>query len=198
MINSQQKGKRAERDVVNWLKAHGWPQARRVVRTGDLYAPDEGDIRGLGPIVLEVKHHAGGLTEGQVSKFLTKLHEQQCQDGELGILVERREGVRDAGSWWAWTDASVFVTMVLQVKRYMLVHVGAVRLRLDDVMGVAADWVGVQPEHADATRPRDIWPALRTGLLDPVGTKPDTKINESSTRVTQAFANPFLDDGETL
>ncbi|HJT02278.1 MAG TPA: hypothetical protein VJ757_01420 [Pseudonocardiaceae bacterium] len=120
-INSQAKGKRAERDLVAYLKSAGWPDARRHVRTGDRFTADEGDIRlegprGVGTVVLEVKHHAGGLNVGQVVVFLSKLWSAQCRPGELGILVERRERVTDPGEWWAhmtWLTAFKLVGLVM-------------------------------------------------------------------------------------
>jgi hypothetical protein len=105
MVDSQAKGKRAERDLVNYLK-QVWPEARRHVRTGDLYSADEGDIRldgsqGQGCVVIEVKHYAGGLTRTQVGAFLLKLETSQCRGTDLGVLIERREGSSNPADWYA-------------------------------------------------------------------------------------------------
>lgn len=106
-IRSVDKGKRAERAVVNYLREHGFATARRVVRTGTAIELDEGDIRIPGvPVTFEVKHYAGGLTRQEISRFLRKLVDEQCRPGDLGILVERGHRVSDPGQWTAWLTLS--------------------------------------------------------------------------------------------
>lgn len=100
MIDSQAKGKRAERAVVSWLQANGFPEARRVIRTADARNADEGDVR-IDGVTIEVKHYRGGLTESEVDRFMKKLAIQK-RPGDVGLLVERRDRVSDVGSWWAW------------------------------------------------------------------------------------------------
>lgn len=116
MINSQAKGKRAERDLASWLREQGWPNARRHVRTGDRYAADEGDIRlDIGAnrdLVIECKHYAAGLTTGDVVRFLDKLVHRQCRGGDIGVLVERPTRVSDVGRWWAYLSAGTLATLV--------------------------------------------------------------------------------------
>jgi hypothetical protein len=117
VVDSQAKGKRAEQALVRWLRENGWPDARRFVQTGTVRDADQGDIRlegprGVGSVVLEVKHYAGGLTDSQVLAFLHKLHEQQCRPGELGILIERRNAVAGPANWWAHLTVRTLVELL--------------------------------------------------------------------------------------
>lgn len=106
-IRSVDKGKRAERAVVNYLREQGFATARRVVRTGTAIELDEGDIRIPGvPVTFEVKHYASGLTRQEISRFLRKLVDEQCRPGDLGILVERGHRVSDPAQWTAWLTLS--------------------------------------------------------------------------------------------
>jgi hypothetical protein len=117
-INSQAKGKRAERDLANWWKLNGFPDAARAVKTGDRFTPDAGDLilqYGDFRLVVEVKHHAGGLTTGDVSRFGEKLQTQTRQSGShMGVLVERRDRVANAGDWWLWVDDFVYAALLLE------------------------------------------------------------------------------------
>lgn len=116
-INSQAKGKRAERQLANWWKTHGFPDAHRAVVTGDQFAPDGGDLvleHGAFRLVIEVKHHAGGLTDGQVTEYGTKLVRQTAQSkGTIGILVERRDRVADPARWWVHLSPYDFAYLVV-------------------------------------------------------------------------------------
>jgi hypothetical protein len=116
-INSQAKGKRAERQLANWWKTHGFPDAHRAVVTGDRFAPDGGDLvleHGGFRLVIEVKHHAGGLTDGQVTEYGTKLVRQIAQSkGSMGVLVERRDRVSDPARWWVHLDPADFAYLVI-------------------------------------------------------------------------------------
>lgn len=102
---SQDKGKRAERDLANWWKDMGYPDAARAVKTGDRFSHDGGDLvlrHGPFTVVIEVKHHDGGLSDIQVAQFGTKLLQQmQVSRALVGAVVERRDRVSDAGRWWA-------------------------------------------------------------------------------------------------
>lgn len=120
-VNSQDKGKRAERDLANWWKDHGYPDAARAVKTGTSDTHDAGDLileyydfR----LCVEVKHHKGGLTDLQVDAFGAKLSQQCVQSkSNMGVLVERRDRVSDAGRWWAHIHARQFAQLELMVHR---------------------------------------------------------------------------------
>lgn len=100
-FNSQKKGKVAELDTCAYLTACGL-KARRHRRGGDRTEQDEGDIRIPG-VTFEVKHWDGDLSYGSVQTFLRKL-ELQRGEGNLGVLVERLDGIaaHRAGEWNAW------------------------------------------------------------------------------------------------
>lgn len=111
-VNSQRKGKTAERDVANWLKVNGYPEASRAVKTGTRFVHDGGDLivdcREF-RMVIEVKNHAKELTPRQVSDFSTKLNEQVLvSSGNFGFLIEKRNRVADPGQWWAHVDSVHF------------------------------------------------------------------------------------------
>lgn len=116
-IDSQAKGKRAERQLAAWWREHGFPDASRAVKTGDRLQPDGGDLvlrHGDFRLVVEVKHHAGDLTDLQVAQFCAKLVSQVAQsNGTMGVLVERRDGVADPGRWWAHVNAHDFACLTL-------------------------------------------------------------------------------------
>lgn len=108
-INSQAKGKRAERDLAKWWKVNGYPDAERAVKTGTTQTHDAGDLilewNGF-RICVEVKHHAGGLSDLQVASFGAKLSQQCVQSkSNMGVLVERRDQVSDVGRWWVHLDS---------------------------------------------------------------------------------------------
>jgi hypothetical protein len=100
---SVNKGKKAERDVANYLTANGIP-ARRTVRTGDKNHSDDGDITIPG-VCIEVKNWSGGLTMGSVETLLRKLEVQKGRK-DFGLLVERLDRVADAGKWRVWMSPS--------------------------------------------------------------------------------------------
>jgi hypothetical protein len=118
-INVGDKGKRAERQLAVWWRAHGFPDAARHVKTGDRFTPDEGDlvlVHGDFRLVVEVKHHAGGLTDGQVTEYGQKLVRKQVpqSNGSMGILVERRDRVSDPGCWWVHLDPTHFALLEIE------------------------------------------------------------------------------------
>lgn len=86
---SRDKGLRAERALVNWLRANGYPAARRLL-AGDGRQP--GDIDGLG-VCVEVK--AGSTL--RLNPWLAQLAVEQ--QGRPGFLVWREPGCPDPGLW---------------------------------------------------------------------------------------------------
>ena len=86
------RGARAEVAVVNWLKANGWPDARRYL-AGDGCQP--GDIDAIAGVAIEVK---------DVAKLAWPAWREQAlaeADWRIPIVVRRTRGVVDAGSWEA-------------------------------------------------------------------------------------------------
>ncbi len=116
-LNSQAKGKRAERDLANWFKVNGYPRASRAVKTGTRFEPDAGDLileHLEFRMVVEVKDHASPLTEGEIDKFGRKLVIQTIQFvpvADIGILVEKRTRVADPGRWWVHMPGYVYAVL---------------------------------------------------------------------------------------
>jgi hypothetical protein len=103
MVNSQAKGKAAERAVALALTRSGLP-SKRHVRTGDRYTHDEGDLRlTVAPVTIEVKNWAKGYTRGEVAELLSKLERQKRRD-DIGLLVCKRTGVADPYGWDCWVN----------------------------------------------------------------------------------------------
>ncbi len=131
-LDSQAKGKRAERAVAQYFTRRGWPEARRVVRTADRYAPDEGDVR-LPGVTIEVKHYARPLTDAEVDTFMFKLCTQQRRADDVALLIERRQGVADPGRWWTHMNAGE-LAWLYGAPPWVRVTGSAIRLPLCDVV----------------------------------------------------------------
>ncbi len=91
---SRTKGARAEVAVVKWLRAHGWPDARRYL-AGDGRQP--GDVDGVPGVCLEVKDQARLC----IPEWLRQV------EGEAGpnlpFLIVKQRGEVDPGEWWLIT-----------------------------------------------------------------------------------------------
>lgn len=91
---SRRKGARAEVALVNWLRCHGWPDARRFL-AGDGRQP--GDVDGVPGVATEVKDQAKYDLPGWM---------RQTEDeagANLPVLVVKLRGVTDPGEWLAIT-----------------------------------------------------------------------------------------------
>lgn len=101
-----ERGKRAERALVTWLRAHGWPHAERTVRTGHRVpgrvSADRGDVDGTPGIVWQCKD----VQETRwhlIPAWLDDTEDQRRAAGaNVAVLVLKRRGYADPGSWWAW------------------------------------------------------------------------------------------------
>jgi hypothetical protein len=92
---SRDIGLRAERGMVNWLRANGYPQARRLL-AGD--GRQQGDIDGLG-CCIEVK---AGKTL-RLRPWLAQLDAERA--GLVGFLVWKPPGVANPADWWVFFTA---------------------------------------------------------------------------------------------
>ena len=92
MVNkSKIRGTAFETAVVNFLRANGFPFARRLALAGsaDLGDLSLGDTPPGGPVVIECKDHA----KIDLSGFLTELDAECSNAGnEYGIVVIKRRG----------------------------------------------------------------------------------------------------------
>lgn len=150
-INSAAKGRAAERDVVTYLKAQGWPDARRSVATGFsngvTESQDVGDILGVPGFCLQVKNMARRL-EGKL--LLDVWQETQRQAAELTrlsgvyatpVIVEKRAGQAFVSRWWLHMASRSYVRML--TGRWQLVTaLHLVRVEVGDVIGDLRAWSG--------------------------------------------------------
>jgi len=93
------RGAKAERDLVVWLREHGWPDACRARGEGTV---DRGDIGGIPGVCVQVK--AAAKPEYVMARL------RAAQQGALAQAWGRREvavvklpGVGDPAKWWAAT-----------------------------------------------------------------------------------------------
>jgi len=94
-------GTQAESAVVKYLRENGFGGAERRALRGTL---DCGDITGCGPVVIEVKAGAAAMdaSDGLINAWLAETEtERKNAKADLGVLVVRRRGKGDPGSWWA-------------------------------------------------------------------------------------------------
>lgn len=92
------KGTDAERAVVRYLQAHGFPQAERRASNG---AVDRGDVTGCPGVCWEVKFRDRMPGDGQLNMWLVETERERDNAGaDIGVLVVRRPHAGVA-SWWA-------------------------------------------------------------------------------------------------
>jgi hypothetical protein len=92
------KGTDAERAVVRFLQARGFPQAERRASNGNA---DRGDITGCPGICWEVKYRDMMPGDGRINMWLVETDRERDNAGaDIGILVVRRPHAGVA-SWWA-------------------------------------------------------------------------------------------------
>ena len=102
---SRNKGARAERAVVAYLRANGHEDARRYL-AGDGRQP--GDVDALIGVSLEVKHHETYAIGAWLAQAIDEAGDR------LPVVVMKPKGVRvdDVGSWWAVMRFSDFLPLV--------------------------------------------------------------------------------------
>lgn len=108
MTTSQkQKGDRAERAVVEWLRSLGFTKAHRI-RAG---SPDDvGDIElGVPGVVIEVKDRG----KIDLPAWIRKLGIQKAnKDAALGVIVVKKRGSSDPFEWSYVVDAATLVNVL--------------------------------------------------------------------------------------
>lgn len=87
MSRSRAKGTRFEKELVDYLHAHGAPHAERRALAGNL---DKGDITGIGPaLCIEAKNCARTELAEWVDQART---EAQNAGADIPIVVHKRRG----------------------------------------------------------------------------------------------------------
>ena len=110
------KGKADERKVVSFLRVSGFPEAKRMVRTGfrngGNFSQDEGDITGTPGVAWQVKSIAE-REWWKVPRWLADTQAQKAASGaDYGILILKRKGHGHPGTWWAWLRLSDVVGLL--------------------------------------------------------------------------------------
>ncbi|MBB5154987.1 hypothetical protein [Saccharopolyspora phatthalungensis] len=113
---NRDKGIRAERDVGRYLRVHGWPEAERKSdngwRSSDRESADLGDIRGTPRLVWQVKARSD-LSTLDITRILAQATEQAVAAGaDYGMVVQRRDGKSDPGTWWVWLPVGDLASLV--------------------------------------------------------------------------------------
>ena len=105
---SKRKGSAAERAVVEWLKANGYPYADRRLAGATL---DKGDISGLPGVTIEIKNHA----KLDLAGWIAELEIEMKNDGAwTGTVLHKRKGKGDVGEWYATMPAKVWLALLKQ------------------------------------------------------------------------------------
>lgn len=90
------KGREAELLVARYLVDQGWSHAEATRRSG--WSDDRGDIDGIPGFTVEVK----SAKQWRVPEWLGELSTEMDNAGnDAGVLVVKRRGSRDVGTWYA-------------------------------------------------------------------------------------------------
>jgi Holliday junction resolvase len=100
---SRNKGQRAEVAVVNWLRGHGFEDARRYL-AGDGRQP--GDIDAIPGVSIEVKDQQ----QHRIGEWLRQA-EAEARSA-LPVVFVKEKGTADVGQWWAVLRVRDFVGLV--------------------------------------------------------------------------------------
>ena len=103
---AKRKGSQAERDVVAYLKANGYPYADRRVAGATL---DKGDISGVLGVTIEIKNHA----RLDLAGWLAELEVEMKNDSAwTGVVIHKRKGKGDVGEWYATLPVKVWLALL--------------------------------------------------------------------------------------
>ena len=103
---AKRKGSQAERDVVAYLKANGFPYADRRLAGATL---DKGDISGVLGVTIEIKNHA----RLDLAGWLAELEVEMKNDGAwTGVVIHKRKGKGDVGEWYASLPVKVWLALL--------------------------------------------------------------------------------------
>jgi len=103
---SKIKGSTAERDIVNYLRASGWPHAERRLAGA---ADDRGDIAGVVGICIEVKNCARMELAGWVDEAVL---EQANSKSDYGVVWHKRRGKPNPADWFVTLTGGQFAQLL--------------------------------------------------------------------------------------
>lgn len=136
--SEQRKGREFEQRLVNSLKAAGFPNARRTVRTGYrnavTQADDEGDIDGVPGFGIQLKALKTELVPGLVLDRTFDETVTQAGTSRIPLLVNHRVGRGDPMLWWVWLRSSDFVLLVTGVPAFVAQPDFLIRTTLGDIV----------------------------------------------------------------
>ncbi len=99
---NRDKGLRAERELVKWLRLNGFPHAERSIVTGYRHASrqrfDGGDITGTPSIIWSVKDCA----REYIHEWWGELTAMAGTPQDIRLLIQKRKGHANPGEWWCW------------------------------------------------------------------------------------------------
>lgn len=142
---SRNKGAKAERDFVAYLRSHGFADAERGVATGyrtvDRQRPDEGDVRGT-EHAWQIKAYANEVSDNQIAQWLGDVEKQARSAGKrYGFLVIKRNGKADPSQWWCWLRAAELVSLLGGDCRNLVAELAPVRLKVQHVVALLNEQV---------------------------------------------------------
>ena len=104
--SEKRKGNAAERAVVDYLKANGFPHVRRT-QAGTRH--DIGDIDGVDGVAIEVKNHA----RIALAEWLTQLETEMTAKGvSEGVVIVKRRGKSNPAEWYAVTPLHIWLELL--------------------------------------------------------------------------------------
>jgi hypothetical protein len=138
VVSADAKGKRYEIRLVNTLKAAGFPNARRTVRTGYrnavTQADDEGDIDGVPGFGIQLKALKTELVPGLVLDRTFDATIVQAGPDRIPLLVNHRVGRGDPLLWWVWLRSDDFVHLIVGAPLYTPWEQFLIRTTLGDIV----------------------------------------------------------------
>jgi len=111
MRAAKAKGRDAENDVVEWLRANGRPHAERRRLTG---SSDQGDIAGLPYVVIEVKAEKSIDLPGYLRELETEIRNANA---DTGVVIVKRRGSTDVSTWYAVLPAQRWLDVLTEAGR---------------------------------------------------------------------------------
>jgi hypothetical protein len=114
-------GRDAENAVVDYLRAHGWPEVERRAQRG---VKDAGDITGTPGLCIEVKggDAAKNASDLLVADWLEETEKERVNArADIGVLVLQRRGVgpANAGRWWAVMTLPTLLSLTVLPRDYL-------------------------------------------------------------------------------
>lgn len=103
---SKAKGSTAERQVVDYLRATGWPHAERRLAGA---TKDRGDIAGVVGVCIEVKSQA----ELRLSTWVDEALAEQANDrADIGLVWHKRRGKGSPADWYVTITGAQLVQLL--------------------------------------------------------------------------------------